>query len=294
MSPAKSPALYDLHCHVDFAASPEALARDASALGVRALSCTVTPAGYVAARELLAESANVRVGLGMHPWWVADGRVDAAAVAQFERLARQARLIGEVGLDFAGERGLKERRARQRAALERALAACCGKAAGSAAGDDAGASSKVISLHAVRAASDVLDALERSGALDQHACVLHWFSGTSDELTRAVRAGCLFSVGPRMLAGKRGRAYARAIPAKQLLLETDSPARAGEAWSAAAWRAQLEEALRLLAEARGADERELAEALAVTSERVLAGAARPSSPPASQAKCAPKKPSLAP
>nr|WP_216662431.1 TatD family hydrolase [Adlercreutzia sp. ZJ473] len=279
-----------MHCHVDFAASPEALARDASALGVRALSCTVTPAGYVAARELLAESANVRVGLGMHPWWVADGRVDAAAVAQFERLAPQARFVGEVGLDFAGERGQEECRARQRAALERALAACCGKAAG----DNADASPKVISLHAVRAASDVLDALERSGALDQHACVFHWFSGTSDELTRAVRAGCLFSVGPRMLAGKRGRAYARAIPAKQLLLETDSPARAGETWSAAAWRAQLEEALRLLAEARGADGRELAEALAVTSEQVLARAARPSSPPASQAKCAPKKPRLAP
>ncbi|WP_241156418.1 MULTISPECIES: TatD family hydrolase [unclassified Adlercreutzia] len=281
--PAKRPVLYDLHCHVDFAASPEALARDAAALGVRALSCTVTPEGYVAARELLAEGAGVRVGLGMHPWWVADGRVDAAAAAQFEKLAPQARFIGEVGLDFAGERGREECRARQHAALERALAACCGKATGDAAGQGgrggagrgkrtaaASATPKVISLHAVRAAGDVLDALERSGALGQHACVLHWFSGTSDELTRAMRAGCLFSVGPRMLASKRGRAYARAIPEGRLLLETDSPARAGESWSAEAWRAQLEEALRLLAEARGADERSLAEALAATSERLLA------------------------
>lgn len=35
--------------------------------------------------------------------------------------------------------------------------------------------------------------------------------------------GCWFSVGERMLATKRGRAYVQSIPSDRLLLETDAP-----------------------------------------------------------------------
>lgn len=276
--------LYDMHCHLDFASNAERVAREAAALGIGAFSCTVTPAGFARASTTFAECEHVRVGLGLHPWWAADGRCGEAEIAQFEALAEGAahahseiaagnatraqletpaenithtQFIGEVGLDFAGARGEGEARARQVAAFERALAACAGSA-------------RVISLHAVRSAGAVLDALERSSALEQHTCVFHWFSGTSDELTRAARTGCFFSIGPRMLATKRGRAYARAVPADHLLLETDLPARAGEPWSAAAWRAELEGALGALAEARGENTEQLAATLAQTSQQLLA------------------------
>lgn len=319
--------LYDLHCHLDFARDAHLVAQDAASLGIHALTCTVTPEGYEKARAAFAPWPALRVGLGMHPWWVADGRCGEEAVARFEKLAAKARFIGEIGLDFAGARGEETCRARQVAAFERALAACCegeptdagGSAYGSADADaapagrgvdanasvladadanavdtsapanadigapaDAGADTpenenavrasttpKVISLHAVRAASDVLDALTRAGALEQHACVFHWFSGTSDELVRAVRAGCFFSVGPRMLKTKRGRAYARAIPARQLLLETDAPPRADTPWSARTWRSGLEEALYMLAETREENARDLAATLAQNSTRLL-------------------------
>lgn len=269
---AKYGALYDMHCHLDFASNAEEVAHEAAALGIGAFSCTVTPAGFAQASAALTECGHARVGLGLHPWWVADGRCGEAEIVQLEALAKGAaraqletlakgvthvRFIGEVGLDFAGARGGGEARARQVAAFERALAACAGGV-------------RVISLHAVRSAGAVLDALERSGALEQHACVFHWFSGTSDELTRAVRAGCFFSIGPRMFATKRGRAYARAVPADRLLLETDLPAHAGEPWSAAAWRAELEGALEALAAARGENTAQLAATLAQTSQRLLA------------------------
>lgn len=271
--------LYDLHCHLDFARDAHLVAQDAASLGIHALTCTVTPEDYETARTTFAPWPALRVGLGMHPWWVADGRCGEEAVAQFEKLAAKARFIGEIGLDFAGVRGEETCRARQVAAFERALAACCeGAEAGGSAGGSAEAdatltgdtSPKVISLHAVRAASDVFDALARAGALEQHACVFHWFSGTSDELVRAVHAGCFFSVGPRMLKTKRGRAYARAIPARQLLLETDAPPRADTPWSARTWRSELEEALRMLAEVRAENARDLAATLAQNSTRLLA------------------------
>lgn len=87
---------------------------------------------------------------------------------------------------------------------------------------------RVISIHAVRSAGTVLDALESYGLLtpspNSPAVIFHWFSGTSNEFVRARNAGCYFSVNERMLATKRGREYARQIPLDRLLLETDAPA----------------------------------------------------------------------
>ena len=81
----------------------------------------------------------------------------------------------------------------------------------------------MISIHAVRSATAVLDVLERRHATRSSACILHWFSGSSQELARARELGCHFSVNPNMLATKRGRAYVRQIPPNRLLLETDLP-----------------------------------------------------------------------
>ena len=198
----------------------------------------------------------------------------------FEALAPNAPLIGEVGLDFAGPRAAA--REAQVAAMRRILAAAPPRPG------------RLYSLHAVRSADVLLDLLEEAGVLPApgaghagrtpgatappprgttpagHAVVLHWFSGTSQELARARDLGCFFSVGPRMLATRRGRAYAHDLPLDRLVLETDAPSRPGEPLSAAGWLAQLTEALTALAAARGTEPAALAPALAATSKRLLA------------------------
>ncbi len=207
------PVLYDMHCHLDFLEEPRGAAEAAARRGIAAFSNTVTPRGYLTTRGTLSGSANVRVGLGLHPWWVADGSVGESDLALFEELAETTPYIGEIGLDFA------ERRAgtfdSQVAAFERAVAVRPDER-------------RVYSLHTVRAADTVLDILERQGRLhtggsNESVCIFHWFSGSSDELTRAVRLGCYFSFGTRSLMTKRGRAYVRAVPRDRLLLETDWP-----------------------------------------------------------------------
>lgn len=198
----------DAHCHLDFARNGRLLGDAAACAGLHALSATVTPEGFERARLLFAGCPAVLVGLGLHPWWVADGSCGEAEVARFEELAANARFIGEIGLDFAKRReGTQEA---QTAAFERAVHA--GVTGG-----------KVVTLHAASAADEVLDVLERFGCTADNACILHWFSGSNDTLMRAARLGCYFSVNPRMLATKRGRAYAKAIPADRLLVETDWP-----------------------------------------------------------------------
>lgn len=234
---ASVPRRYDLHCHLDFADDPCALAAELDECGISCLSVTVTPEGYERARAQLAACANVRVGLGLHPWWVSAGSCGTEQVERFEALLADAKFVGEVGLDF-GVRHEATRTA-QVVAFERIAAGCATQGG------------KVLSIHAVRAAGVVLDILERHGTTEGNACIFHWFSGTSDELQRAIKLGCFFSVGERMLATKRGRAYAQAIPLERLLLETDLPPEAGSADPCALMNTSLDEALATLENLRG-------------------------------------------
>lgn len=247
--------LFDLHCHLDFAENARELATGLAQRGIGALSVTVTPAGYVRAAALFAPCANVHTALGLHPWWVADGRCTEDDVAQFEQLAKDARFVGEVGLDFAPAHAASHDV--QLAAFERVAHAC------------AEGGGKVLSLHAVRSADTVMDVLERTGCTESCVCALHWFSGTSDELQRATKLGFLFSVNPRMLATKRGRAYVRAIPADRLLLETDLPPESAARYDAADVETPLRATLAELAALRAEDPEALGARIALTSERVL-------------------------
>lgn len=245
--------LFDMHCHLDFAPDAREAVDALAAEGLGAFATTVTPAGFERASELFAECANVRTGLGLHPWWIADGRCGEEDVEAFERLAAGTCFIGEVGLDF-GKRCEGSREV-QLAVFARIAAACA----------DGG---RLLSIHAVKAAGTVLDVLEHEGTLAGNACVFHWFSGSSDELTRVVRAGCFVSVNPRMLETKRGREYAKAIPEERLLLETDMPPE-GEPYDAVAEVARLERMTAEIAALRRTDPARLAERIAETSAQLL-------------------------
>ena len=159
-------------------------------------------------------------------------------LAAGEALAGFPNVRTGVGLDFTPRReGTFET---QLDAFERIVDTCCAQGG------------KVISIHAVRSATAVLDVLERHGATRSNACILHWFSGSSQELARARELGCHFSVNPNMLATKRGRAYVRQIPPGRLLLETDLPdERTDAAQAGPAWIAQLEYAAQMLGKILG-------------------------------------------
>lgn len=258
----KAPALFDAHCHLDWEADPAAVARACGQRGVALACCTVTPQAFLAARGALAAAPNVVLGVGAHPWWVADGRMGQADVDLAAELAAEAPLVGEVGLDFSPARS----NAAGNEAQVRALTRICVAAAG---GGPAG--QRAISLHAVRSAGACLDVLEAAGAAARCRCVMHWFSGSSDELGRALRLGCSFSVGERMLATRRGREYARQLPAARLLLETDLPDGAGQGVGADGLLASLDRALTALAQVRGVDKDELAATLTANARALADG-----------------------
>ena len=251
--------LIDTHCHLDFAGNAVELAAAYAACG-GALSGTCDPRDFERVRSKLVPCApHVRVGLGLHPWWVADGTCGEGEIALFERLAPTAPLISEVGLDFQPRR--ESTRNKQIEAFERVCVASTRPSAEFP--------RRIMSIHSSGAAMCTLDVLDRTGCLDACTCIFHWFSGSQEELTRAIESGCLFSVNERMLKTKRGRAYVRAIPEGRLLIETDFPGKPGTIALAADVAPRLERTMSLLAAARGDDERSLALAIAAASERLL-------------------------
>ena len=241
-----------MHCHLGFLANAPAFAQEAERLGMGFFSATVTPAEFARMRDELAACPNVRVGAGLHPWWIDSGACDVADVEALCTMAAGWRYVGEIGLDF-GKRREGSREA-QMQAFER-IAGICGQEGG-----------KLLTVHAVRSADAALDVLERTGCLTSCDVIFHWFSDTNAALTRAVRAGCWFSVNARMLATKRGREYARAIPAGRLLLETDLPPESEPSFTLEAWRAELQGTLETLERLRA---RNLGQQLAHTSAYLL-------------------------
>ena len=234
---------FDAHCHLGWFVNPAEVAHAAADRGLGLFSVTVTPGEFCALRLSLAGKKNVTLAAGLHPWWVRD-RSDADAL--FE-LIPDLRFIGEIGLDGAPRHA--DTWDVQRAIFERTCEACTETSDPSA--------PKVLSIHAVRSAGVVLDVLEQTGAAERCRCVLHWFSGTSDELARARELGCWFSLGKRSLATRRGREYARVLPLDRLLLETDLPEAEHARTDVPALAGSLGRAAGAVASARGVETEEV-------------------------------------
>ena len=95
------PQLIDAHCHLDLMAHPDAVADEATALGLGLFDCGVDPRDFSAANERACRQPGIIAGVGLHPWWLADGRCGSTEVDLLCEVAAQERHIGEVGLDFS-------------------------------------------------------------------------------------------------------------------------------------------------------------------------------------------------
>ncbi|RHL38384.1 TatD family deoxyribonuclease [Collinsella sp. AF37-9] len=209
------PQLIDAHCHLDLMAHPDAVADEATALGLGLFDCGVDPRDFSAANERAHRQPGIIAGIGLHPWWLADGRCGTAEIDLLCKIAPQERYIGEVGLDFSPR--FADTEGIQTQAFDRLCQTL----------SQYPLPGRVLSIHAIRAAGAILNILESHSLLEDTpsspVIIFHWFSGTSDELVRARNAGCYFSVNERMLTTKCGHEYARQIPLGHLLLETDAP-----------------------------------------------------------------------
>ena len=233
---------FDAHVHANLMDFPLNVARSSNDAGLGLFTCGVTPHDYLELAPQLTQD-NIRVGLGAHPWYISDGLVTEKDVELLLELMDQTPYVGEIGLDFSSRYcvdGLQELQVK-------AFTKICKRAAELSRNGQP----RVLSMHTVRSVNAVLDILEQTGTAQACVPIIHWFSGSSDELQRAIKLGCWFSVGEMSLKTKRGREYAKVYPKDKLLTETDLPSSDQTDISAADIMDSLERALSGLSEARG-------------------------------------------
>lgn len=244
-----------MHSHLDFANNCKEIARESKGK-IKTINSTVTPASYVSASSLFAHFNDIHVALGIHPWWVSDQSTNNSNVAHFEELLQTSSLIGEVGLDFhkSHRNSLKA----QTEVFGHVLEAIANA-------EDP----KLVFLHAVKSYELIFDMLEKSGALKNSTFVFHCFQGSLDDLKRALRINCRFSVGARTLSHVKGEALVKAIPDDALLAETDNPPHNGSDWSCNQWLQEIDSTIELIAKAKGLEVLEVEHILEANSKALL-------------------------
>ena len=233
---------FDAHVHANLMDFPLNVARSSNDTGLGFFTCGVTPHDYLELAPQLTQD-NIRVGLGAHPWYISDGRVTEKDIELLLGLMEQTPYIGEIGLDFSSRYcvdGMQELQVKT-------FTQICKRAAELSRNGQP----RVLSMHTVRSVDAVLNILEQTGAAQACIPIIHWFSGSSDELQKAIKLGCWFSVGEMSLKTKRGREYAKVYPKDRLLTETDLPSSDHTDISSADIVNSLKRALSGLSEARG-------------------------------------------
>ena len=153
--------------------------------------------------ELANKSPQVVAAVGLHP-------TQTESFDAVEEVARQIEnenpaAVGEIGMDFHHVTD-EEMRLRQREVFKRLL-------------EVAEREDLPVVCHTRNAEDEVLevlDAFEIEG-------YLHCFNGRPELAQEAVDRGYMIGVGPQLEWSSRVRQVARAVPADNLLLETDSP-----------------------------------------------------------------------
>lgn len=195
--------MIDFHCHLDLYPNPEQEARAADEAGIYLLSVTTTPKAWPKTAKLARGRKRIRTALGLHPQLAHERH---AELALFESLLERVRYVGEIGLD--GSPGFGRYASIQLRVFQSILAMVSERGG------------RILTVHSRRAASEVLACIG-----EEHAprSILHWFSGSSRELDKAIAMGCWFSVGPAMMASASGRSLVARMPRDRVLTETDGP-----------------------------------------------------------------------
>jgi TatD DNase family protein len=260
--PLPAPA-FDAHTHLDMLDGPVsevlARAREAGICRVVTVGCDLGSSRWAA--ECAAEHRDVYATVAIHPNETARPALASAgdrhaALAEIARLAAlpQVRAVGETGLDYYRDSAPPEvQREWFRAHIEIA------KRAG-----------KALMIHDRDAHEDVLAILESQGA-PEHV-VFHCFSGDAAMAKQCAAAGYVLSFAGTVTfsSASQLREAAVAVPADQLLVETDAPfltpvPNRGKSNAPA----QVAHTLRAIAELKRLDVADLCGIVTATGERVF-------------------------
>ncbi|OYT55015.1 MAG: DNase [Candidatus Altiarchaeales archaeon ex4484_2] len=199
--------IIDAHCHLHFPQfnedRDEVISRALDA-GVVMINSAVSPGGIRSTLKLSEEYGKVYSTLGLSPSELNDSIVEET-LELIEEHRKEIVAIGEVGLDYYWVKE-RENRDKEKINFKKFIQL-------------ADRLNKPLVIHSRDAESDVLDMLEP----EDTDVMLHCFSGTINEVKKAVSRGYLVSIPASIIYSKQKQKIARETPLELIVLETDSP-----------------------------------------------------------------------
>lgn len=196
-------SLHDTHFHLDLFSNPLEVASEIEKNKIYTIAVTNAPSVFHFTFNIASDSKYIRAALGLHPELAAERQNE---LTLFLSLIDQTRYIGEVGLDNYNKSPANY--SSQKKIFENIIQNCADK------------KNKILSVHSRRAVVDVISTV---GGNFPGKVILHWYSGSINELNIAVRFGFYFSVNYAMTLSDKGKKIIDAIPIDRILLETDGP-----------------------------------------------------------------------
>ena len=191
--------LSDMHFHLDGYPNHKQIYNQINESRQFTLCVTNSPDIYEACLSTYKETQFVHFALGMHPFQ----KMTEASVDKFQRFAKNARYIGEVGLDFSkASTTIQEKQIH--------VFSSCLRLAGER---------KIFSIHSLRAEKQVYEILKLQNRANKY--IMHWYCGDIDILKKLVILGCYFSINIKQLTNNQD--VVRAIPKERILVESDAP-----------------------------------------------------------------------
>ena len=193
--------LIDTHFHLDHYKNYKELVTQINALQQYTICVTNSPGVFHSCKKMISESKYVKFAIGFHPQ---DKALTNRDLYEFMRLIDQTHYVGEIGIDLSSSSYRNEDT--QIESFEQIVKTCAAK-------------NKLMTVHIRRAEEQALRIITK---FSPSKCIIHWFTGSSEQLQRFIDAGCYFSVNANMISGKTNHKYLP-IPTDRLLVESDGP-----------------------------------------------------------------------
>jgi TatD DNase family protein len=198
--------MIDVHAHLCFPQFDKVREKVAAECGKRMEAVIVSSARYdegLCALKLTEGSGKLFPTLGFHP---TEGGNDPDRIISLIRDNRDRVVgIGEVGLDYHWEK-VPERRGGQKEVLRRFI-------------DLAEELGKPLIIHSWDAERECFELVKGF----PETVIFHCYSGPRELAEKIVKAGFFVSFSTQILFSKNHRKLAKAVPLRQMLLETDAP-----------------------------------------------------------------------
>ncbi len=247
--------LFDAHCHLEEEAFDQdreeviERAREAGLVGI--VTSPIYPEDAEKALRLFRGHELVKVSIGLDVAEYGDEEEVGATVDLIREHADEIVAVGEVGLDYRILRSGGPPKEKQKEVFRLFIGL-------------AKELDKPLVIHSLWAQRPVLRVLDEEGA---ERVVLHAFGGTPEDVRFAVERGWMVSIPTNVVRSNNVQKVARATPVEYMVLESDSPVLAPDPKERNE-PANIRVSVRFIAEMKGIDAADLAEATTENAMRV--------------------------